>query len=543
MTTSRAEEVSHAIDTAAEAVFEARRPDGVFDYGRRASTLSTASAVTALHCCDARGSADLVERGAAWLRAAQSATGGWSALPGGPDEAGPTAVACATLQLVAPEAAANPIAAGHRWMLEHGGLDALARSDIAACCRWFYSLVGWLDPDRVPLELVVPPSRFHRALDLRTPVACALVLARAARGNQLERLLARAGAPRAVSLLRGLQEHVGGGWHEDPWVTGLICAGLARAGFGGELLPGAVAWLRARVNADGSWNDAAPELTWTADAASGLLEAGFGTDERLVPTRELLLRDQQDRPCPAFGCPAGFWASSGPRDWPAAPETGAITSVLRRFPGDRSREAVRRGVEWLSAQQDSRGSWGPVRNARVPCPHVTAQSLEALLDSGVPAEDRRVRRAVRWLRRAQRPDGGWDSRRYRPRTATTSAVLQVLVRTGPEASTAVRAARGLLLRAQLPDGSWSTGGGEEPGTAEETAWALGALLAAGVAPEGAEIRRGVQWLLDARRPTGSWSAAPVTEGAGLGARRANRALADGLALRALARYRDAAGRN
>lgn len=556
MTTLQAEEISRVIDAAAEAVFAVQRPDGVFDYGGDGltSTLSTVGAVSALHFADPHGSADLIERGVAWLRERQSPSGGWSMIPGEPDEPGPTAVAAATLHLVAPDDAADAVAAGLRWMREFGGLEAIPHPEVTAWCRQFYSFVGWLEIDemrRFPLELTLLRGPFQRLFDLRAPMVCALGLAQAAHRKQtpLTRLLAKAGTPRALSIIRQVYEHEGstGGWCEDAWVTGLICGGLARAGLGEDMVAGAVRWFREQANADGSWNSGPLELTWSMYAAGGLLEAGYASDERLLATREIFLRDQQDRPFTAFGCPPGFWGWSGARGWPASLETGEIMSALARYPGDRHRPAVDAGASWLFAQQDTRGSWGLcVRNTKVansgPCPHMTVQSLDGLLDSGVPASDPRVQKAVTWLQSAQRPDGSYESVWYRMHTAGTSAVLQTLVRAGAGESEAARAARDWLVRAQLTDGSWGTGG-DEPGTVEETAWAVGALLVAGSGAENAEVRRGVRWLVDARRPDGSWPAAPVNEYVRHVSRYANRALANGLALRALARYRDRAGRD
>jgi squalene-hopene/tetraprenyl-beta-curcumene cyclase len=98
-----------------------------------------------------------------------------------------------------------------------------------------------------------------------------------------------------------------------------------------------------------------------------------------------------------------------------------------------------------------------VRNTKVansgPCPHMTAQALDGLLDSGVDADDRRVRKALDWLTKAQRPDGSYESLWYRMHTAGTSAVLQTLVRAGVgDAPAAVRARQG-LERVRRDDGS------------------------------------------------------------------------------------------
>jgi squalene-hopene/tetraprenyl-beta-curcumene cyclase len=553
MTTLRTDHVTSAITTGAEAVFSSQREDGVFDYaeGALTSTLSTVGAVSALHFADPEGSADLIALGVDWLRRTQTPDGGWSMVPGGEPEPGPTAVSTATLSLVAPTEAADAVRTGQQWMRAYGGLEAIPHREVVAWCRQFYAYAGWLNPQdmrRFPLELAAFPGLFRRLFDLRIPMVSALALAQARhrRTHPVLRWLARAGEPNALSIIRQVYEHEGstGGWCDDAWVTGLICAGLARASLAPDMVAGAVTWFRDRANPDGSWNSGTLDMTWSMYAVGGLLEAGYAEDERLRATKEMFLRQQQDRPFTAFGCPPGFWGWSDARGWPATLETGEIVSALTALPGDDQRASVERGITWLSRLQDSRGSWGLcIRNTKVansgPCPHMTVQAVDALLDAGVPPSDTRVRRALKWLHSVQRPDGSFESVWYRMHTAGTSAVLQTLLRSAssrhPTVEKAVRWLRGTVL----PDGSWSTGDGATPGTVEETAWALGALLVAGMPADDPTIERGVRWLLDAQRADGSWPAAAVNEYVRHVSRYSNGALANGLALRALSRYRNA----
>jgi len=535
--------ISDAIKAGAEATFAVQRADGVFDYGAGVltSTLGTVGAVSALYFADPDGSADLIRLGVEWLRRNQSGTGGWSMVPGGADEAGPTAVATATLRLVGADPAA--VASGQEWLADYGGLEAIPHPEVVAWCRQFYGYVGWIDPQdmrRFPLELALFPGLFRRLFDLRSPMAAALGLAqtRYRHTNPALRLLARAGEPNALSVIRQVYEHEGstGGWCEDAWVTGLITAGLARAHLGQDMVTGAVKWFRDNANPDGSWNSGALELTWSMYAAGGLIAAGYAEDDRLRSTRELFLRDQQSRPFTAFGCPPGFWGWSGSRGWPATLETGEIISILTTWPGTAA--SIQRGVNWLTRQQDSRGSWGLcVRNTKVansgPCPHMTVQAVDALLDSGVPARDPRVGKALAWLSTAQRPDGTFESVWYRQYTAGTAAVLRTLDRAGQGDGPTAAKARQWLVGTQLADGSWSTGEGDEPGTVEETAWALCAL------PTGRpNVHSGIRWLLQAQLPDGSWPAARINEYVRHVSRYPNGGLANGLALRALARHRE-----
>ncbi|HEY4826640.1 MAG TPA: squalene--hopene cyclase, partial [Solirubrobacteraceae bacterium] len=121
-----------------------------------------------------------------------------------------------------------------------------------------------------------------------------------------------------------------------------------------------------------------------------------------------------------------------------------------------------RGLEWLLAAQETDGSWF----GRWGVNHVygTAAALPALIAAGVPPQDLRIRRAVRWLERHQNADGGWgeDCRSY-------------------------------------DDPVW-IGRGES--TASQTAWALLALDAAGERSDA--VSRGVTWLAETQREDGGW---------------------------------------
>lgn len=547
---TEADQVAAAIDAGAEALFRAQRPDGVFDYGddARTSTLGTVGAVSALHFADPGGAADLIAAGVGWLRRTHNDDGGWAMVPGGPSEAGPTAVASATLHLVDPRGSADAVAAGRRWMRAYGGLDAIPHPEVVLWCRQYYGFAGWTDPRemrRFPLELALLPGLYRKLFDLRLPMASALGLAQARHKplTRLQRVFARLGEPNALRVIRQVYEHEGstGAWSEDAWVTGLVCAGLARAGLGRDMVDAAVGWLRGAMAGDGSWRSTPLDAAWSMYAVRGLVEAGYRDDPRLVASRDLFLRLQRRDPFPAFGCPPGFWGWTGARGWPAVLETGEVLSVLQRLPGARQAAAVERGVGWLTDRQDSRGSWGLcVRNTKVansgPCPVTTVQAVDAMLDAGVAPSDRRVEKALRWLGRAQQPDGTYGSVWYRHHTMGTAAVLETFAHTGHADGGPARRARAWLERTRHPDGSWGDGSGA-PGTVEETGWAVSSLLAAGADPAG--LAPSVRWLLDRQQPDGGWPPESVHEYVRFVSRYANPAFTHGMALRALGRYREA----
>ncbi|MEU6116700.1 squalene--hopene cyclase [Streptomyces sp. NPDC047117] len=124
---------------------------------------------------------------------------------------------------------------------------------------------------------------------------------------------------------------------------------------------------------------------------------------------------------------------------------------------------VRRGIEWLLAEQDPTGAWfGRWGTNYV---YGTGSVLPALTAAGLPVSHPAIRRAVGWLESVQNEDGGWgeDQRSYRDR-------------------------------------EWI---GRGASTASQTGWALMALLAAGER-DGKAVERGVQYLAATQRPDGSW---------------------------------------
>ncbi len=124
---------------------------------------------------------------------------------------------------------------------------------------------------------------------------------------------------------------------------------------------------------------------------------------------------------------------------------------------------LRRGVEWLRAQQEEDGAW--YGRWGVNYVYGTGAAVPALVAAGATPEDPAIRRAVEFLRLHQNDDGGWgeDIRSYDDPT----------------------------LR------------GEGVSTPSQTAWALLALVSAGEAAS-EEARRGVAFLVGTQRPDGSW---------------------------------------
>jgi squalene-hopene/tetraprenyl-beta-curcumene cyclase len=146
-----------------------------------------------------------------------------------------------------------------------------------------------------------------------------------------------------------------------------------------------------------------------------------------------------------------------------------------------------------------------------PSADVTAHAIEMLAALGLAASTS-ARRGLRWLLDAQESDGSWYGRWGVNHIYGTAAAVPALVAMGlaPDHA-AIRRAVAWLEAHQGLDGGWGEDPrsyddpayvGRGPSTASQTAWALLALHAAGERSEA--LRRGVVWLLATQRPDGGW---------------------------------------
>jgi squalene-hopene/tetraprenyl-beta-curcumene cyclase len=199
--------------------------------------------------------------------------------------------------------------------------------------------------------------------------------------------------------------------------------------------------------------------------------------------------------------------------------------------------ATRRGVDWLLAMQNRDGGWAAYdvdidnqvltklpfadHNAMLDpsCADITARVLELLGTMGYRADHPSIRRALDYLWSTQEPEGCWYGRWGVNYIYGTWQVLQGLgALEFPMDHPRIRRAVDWLESTQQPSGAWgetcrsyddpSLKGIGEP-TPSQTAWALLGLIAAGRA-RGSAVRRGIDYLLRAQLPDGSWDETQFT---------------------------------
>ncbi len=131
--------------------------------------------------------------------------------------------------------------------------------------------------------------------------------------------------------------------------------------------------------------------------------------------------------------------------------------------------AAVRALEYVSREQEEDGAW--FGRWGVNYLYGTWQALVGLRAIGIPANDPRIRRGVKWLQQTQQECGGWGE-----------------------------------TPASYDDPSLR---GTGPVTPSQTAWALMGLLAAGEVQSEA-VRRGVEYLIQTQNSDGTWDEEPFT---------------------------------
>ena len=150
-------------------------------------------------------------------------------------------------------------------------------------------------------------------------------------------------------------------------------------------------------------------------------------------------------------------------DPPSVDVTAHILEMLGQLGYDRDHPAVAAALDYVMSEQEDDGPWfGRWGVNYIYGAGAVLPALEAL---GIDMSQEPVRRAVRWIKEHQNPDGGWGE--------SCSSYVDVEAR------------------------------GRGPSTPSQTAWALLALMASGDGDDPA-TRRGAEHLLATHREGGSW---------------------------------------
>ena len=327
---------------------------------------------------------------------------------------------------------------------------------------------------------------------------------------------------------------------QPPWVYSLIALNLEGMAVDHPVMRRGLAGLDGfALEDEGGWRlQACMSPVWdTAWVALALRRAGVAReDPRLRRTVDWLLAEQIEVDgdwsvrCPGFRGPCGGWAFEFENDlYPDIDDTAVVVVALREAAMDGLADAaIRRAERWVRAMRSSNGAWGAFDrdNTRElvyrlpfadfgamldpPSEDVTAHVLEMLAVLGHDGRDPDVAGGLAYLRRTQRASGSWFGRWGVNHVYGTWCVVAALTALGAEPE-AVRRGAAWLVGVQNPDGGWGetchsyvdeSFAGVGRSTASQTAWALLALQAAGLAGQSA-CRAGLDFLRE-RQVDGTW---------------------------------------
>jgi squalene-hopene/tetraprenyl-beta-curcumene cyclase len=284
----------------------------------------------------------------------------------------------------------------------------------------------------------------------------------------------------------------------------------------------------------------------TAYALFALGEAGVPpTDPRMVKAADWTLQKQVRNPGDwaiknRKGKPAGWYFEFNNEFYPDVDDTAMVALGLSKVEHPNGRyqvESVQRAIDWIVSMQCKNGGFASFdkdndrmvfqyipfadHNAMLdpPTVDITGRILEMFATYGYDKNHKAVKRALKFIRDEQEPDGSWFGRWGVNYVYGTALVLRGLEAIGIDHHEPyVQQAAEWLRMVQNPDGGWGetcgsyddpTTKGVGPSTPSQTAWAVMGLLAANDT-RSESVAKGIAYLLKTQKKDGSWDEAWYT---------------------------------
>ena len=232
--------------------------------------------------------------------------------------------------------------------------------------------------------------------------------------------------------------------------------------------------------------------------------------------------------------PGGWYFEFNNEFYPDVDDSAMVLLGLDKVENTRERyqhEICQRAIDWIFAMQCKNGGWASFDkdNTRMAFQHIpfadhkamldpptvdiTGRVLEMLAAYGLTKEDKRVKKAIKFILSEQEPDGSWFGRWGVNYIYGTMLVLRGLQAMGVDHHEPyIQQGAEWLRMVQNADGGWgetcgsyddATTRGIGPSTPSQTAWAVMGLLAGGDT-RSESVQRGILYLLETQRADGHW---------------------------------------
>ena len=278
----------------------------------------------------------------------------------------------------------------------------------------------------------------------------------------------------------------------------------------------------------------------TAYALFALGETGVSSkDPRMVKCADWILQKQVRtvgdwKVKNPQGQPGGWYFEFNNEFYPDVDDSAMVCLALSQVEhpnGRYQRESVQRAIDWILSMQCRNGGWASFdkNNTRMvfqyvpfadhnamldpPTVDITGRILEMLATYGYTKDHPAIKKALKFIRGEQEPDGSWFGRWGVNYIYGTMQVLRGLQAMGVDHHEPyVQSGAEWLRMFQNPDGGWGETCGSYddpnikglgPSTPSQTAWAIMGLLAANDTRSDS-VARGVAYLLRTQKRDGSW---------------------------------------
>jgi squalene-hopene/tetraprenyl-beta-curcumene cyclase len=521
-----------ALDAAVAFLRAGRHPDGWWQGELETNVTMDAEDLLLREFLGIRTETETAEA-ARWIRSRQRADGTWATFQDGPPDLSTTVEAWVALRLAGDDPAAEHMRRAQHYVLAHGGLErtrVFTRIWLALFGLWSWDELPDMPPELIFLPKWFPLNVYDWACWARQTVVPLTVVATLRPSRPLpfgvDELRTGAVPPppaRPWTWAGAFQrlDRVLHAYSRRP-LRGLRRLAMRRA----------AEWVLARQEADGSWGGIQPPWVYSLLALHLL---GYPLDHPAVAAglrgldRFLVREDTPDGVVRRLeACQSPVWDTCL-----------AVTALLDAgVPADDP--DVLAAADWLLAEEvrDVRGDWAVRRpdiptggwafefdNDGYPDTDDSAEVVLALRRVAHPDPARlraAVDRGVAWTVGMQSSDGGWgafDADNTRelitklpfcdfgavidpPSADVTAHVVEMMAAEGLAGTDACRRGVDWLLAAQEPDGSWFGRWGANH--VYGTGGVVPALVAAGVSPTAPSIRRAVAWLERHQNDDGGW---------------------------------------